>query len=233
MGKTQFLLLITYHLSLSMTADAKTAMDRMYRYQRHFYDLTRKYYLLGRDKMIEQMDVRAGERILEVGCGTGRNLIVLAEKYPSAHFYGLDASAEMLKTAQTKFDQKGLSRHLVLRQELAEDLNYRRTFELDAPFDTIFFSYSITMIPTWRESLQAALDNLKTGRSLYIVDFWDQADLPKLFQKILKGWLKQFHVQFWNDLMLHLESLENQGVGKLSVTSVARRYAFIAKIQKY
>lgn len=214
-------------------SDAKTAMDRMYRHQRHFYDLTRKYYLLGRDKMIEQMDVRSGERILEVGCGTGRNLVVLAEKYRSAHFYGLDASAEMLKTAQTKFDQKGLSKHIVLRQELAEDLKYRRTFDLDAPFDTIFFSYSITMIPTWRESLQAALDNLKTGRSLYIVDFWDQKDLPIWFQKILKGWLKQFHVQFWNDLMPHLESLDKQGVGKLSVTSVARRYAFIAKIQKY
>ncbi len=183
--------------------------------------------------MIEQMDVRAGERVLEVGCGTGRNLVVLSEKYRSAHFYGLDASAEMLKTAQTKFDQKGLSKHVVLRRELAEDLNYRTTFDLDEPFDTIFFSYSITMIPTWRESLQAALDNLKAGRSLYIVDFWDQKDLPNWFQKILKGWLKQFHVQFWNDLMPHLESLEKQGVGKLSITSVARRYAFIARIQKY
>ncbi|MDH4412604.1 MAG: SAM-dependent methyltransferase, partial [Rhizobium sp.] len=31
-------------------------MDRMYRYQRHIYDLSRKYYLLGRDHMIAGLD---------------------------------------------------------------------------------------------------------------------------------------------------------------------------------
>ena len=32
-------------------------MDRMYRYQRHIYDITRKYYLLGRDRMIASLHV--------------------------------------------------------------------------------------------------------------------------------------------------------------------------------
>lgn len=215
-----------------MTADAKTAMDRMYRYQRHFYDLTRKYYLLGRDRMIAEMNVRPDEKVLEVGCGTGRNLIVLAEKHANARFYGLDASAEMLKTAQTKVDQKNLTDKIVLRRELAEDLNFRKTFELDQPFDTIFFSYSISMIPTWKAAIQAALDNVKDNRSIYIVDFWDQNDLPGWFRTILKSWLKQFHVQFWSDLMPHLESLEQQGLGKLRVCSIARRYAFLAEFTK-
>ena len=31
--------------------DQAEQMDRMYRYQRHIYDLTRKYYLLGRDRI--------------------------------------------------------------------------------------------------------------------------------------------------------------------------------------
>ena len=53
-------------------------MDRMYRMQRYFYDVTRKYYLLGRDQLLEQMEVRAGEHVLEIGCGTARNLIALA-----------------------------------------------------------------------------------------------------------------------------------------------------------
>ncbi|MEP6925427.1 MAG: class I SAM-dependent methyltransferase [Pyrinomonadaceae bacterium] len=213
-------------------SDAKTAMDKMYRYQRHFYDLTRKYYLLGRDRMIQEMDVQTGEAVLEVGCGTGRNLIVLAEKYPAARFYGLDASGEMLKTAQTKIDGKNLTPHIKLQTELAEDLDYRKTFNLDDAFDTIFFSYSITMIPTWRESIQAALNNLKPGRSVYIVDFWDQKDLPKWFQKLLRSWLKQFHVRHWSELMPYLESLEEQGLVKLTITSVARRYAFLAKLEK-
>ena len=57
-------------------------MDRMYRYQRYFYDLTRKYYLLGRDRLLSEMDVKPGERVLEVGCGTGRNLKILASRHP-------------------------------------------------------------------------------------------------------------------------------------------------------
>lgn len=206
-------------------------MDRMYRHQRYFYDLTRKYYLLGRDKLIAEMNVQPGENALEVGCGTGRNLIKLAQKHPSANFYGLDASSEMLRTAQEKIDAKN-TKNIRLETALADTFSYQQTFNLDAPFDAIFFSYSISMIPVWRESVANGLANLKPGRSLYIVDFYDQQDLPAWFKKILQGWLKTFHVQFWGDLMPHLESLESQGLGKLKVTSIARRYAFIAELQK-
>jgi S-adenosylmethionine-diacylgycerolhomoserine-N-methlytransferase len=211
--------------------DAFEKMDRMYRYQRYFYDLTRKYYLLGRDKLIAQMGLQAGENVLEVGCGTGRNLAILAKKYPKANFYGLDASSIMIEESQKKVDRHSL-KNVNLQIALADDFTYRNTFNLDQPFDTIYFSYSITMIPPWKESIANALNNLKPGGSLYIVDFYDQKDLPLWFQKMLKGWLRQFHVQFWGDLMPHLESLEAEGLGKLTVTSIARRYAFIAKFEK-
>lgn len=211
--------------------DAFENMDRMYRHQRYFYDLTRKYYLLGRDRLLSEINVQAGENVLEVGCGTGRNLIILAKRFPQANFFGLDASAAMLKTAQAKFDAQK-QKNITLRTALADTFDYRETFDLAEPFDTIFFSYSISMIPVWRESIQNALANLKSGRSFYIVDFYDQKDLPRWFQKILRGWLKKFHVQFWGDLMPYLEDLEKQGVGKLKITSVARRYAFIAQFEK-
>ena len=45
--------------------DAFEKMDKMYRRQRYFYDLTRKYYLLGRDKLIEKMNVADGENVLK------------------------------------------------------------------------------------------------------------------------------------------------------------------------
>lgn len=203
----------------------------MYRHQRYFYDLTRKYYLLGRDRLIARMNVQTGENVLEVGCGTGRNLIIMAQKYPAANFFGLDASAEMLKTAQAKTGAEKL-KNITLETALADTFHYRKTFGSAEPFDTIFFSYSISMIPVWRESIQNALANLKSGRSFYIVDFYDQKDLPRWFQTFLKGWLKKFHVQFWGDLMPYLEDLEKQGVGKLTISSVARRYAFIAEFRK-
>lgn len=206
-------------------------MDRMYRLQRYFYDLTRKFYLLGRDKLIAEMDIQAGENILEAGCGTGRNLAILAQKYPNANFFGLDASSVMIEESQKKVDKYSL-KNITLQVALADDFIFDKTFNLVKPFDTIFFSYSISMIPPWRESIANALNNLKSGGSFYIVDFYDQKDLPHWFQKLLQGWLRQFHVQFWGELMPHLEDLERQGLGKLTVTSLYRRYSFIAKFEK-
>ena len=206
-------------------------MDKMYRHQRYFYDLTRKYYLLGRDKLIEKMDVQTGENILEVGCGTGRNLVILASKFQGANFYGLDASAAMLETATAKIESKNIS-NIALKNALADDFDYTETFGLEKPFDTIYFSYSISMIPTWRKSITNALANLKSGHSFYIVDFYDQRGLPAWFRKILKVWLKQFHVEYPKDLLPHLESLEKQGLGKLEVTSIYKSYAFIAEFEK-
>lgn len=212
-------------------SDAFENMDRMYRLQRYFYDFTRKYYLLGRDRLLGEMDIQAGEMVLEAGCGTGRNLIILAKRHPNANFFGLDASSAMLETAQSKINAAGV-KNIDLKTALADDFSYSTTFGVSRPFDKIFFSYSISMIPPWRESIDNALSNLKSGSELFMVDFYDQNGLPRIFQKFLTAWLKAFHVQFRKDLFPYLETFERSGVGKLSVTSLYRRYAFIAVFRK-
>ncbi len=212
-------------------SNAFEKMDKMYRHQRYFYDFTRKYYLLGRDKLIEKLNVKKGENVLEIGCGTARNLMILARKFPNANFYGLDASAAMLETARKKISVKN-AENITLANVLAGDFNYQKTFNLTQPFDTIYFSYSITMIPTWKQAIANALENLKKGRSLYIVDFYDQRDLSGLFQKILQSWLKMFDVIYPQDLTPHLKILEKQNLGEFSVTSIYGSYAFIAEFKK-
>ena len=212
-------------------SNAFEKMDKMYRHQRYFYDFTRKYYLLGRDKLIEKLNVKKGENVLEIGCGTARNLMILARKFPNANFYGLDASAAMLETARKKISVKN-AENITLANVLAGDFNYQKTFNLTQPFDAIYFSYSITMIPAWKQAIANALENLKNGRSLYIVDFYDQRDLSGLFQKILQSWLKMFDVIYPQDLTPHLKSLEKQNLGEFSVASIYGSYAFIAEFKK-
>ncbi|MEP6902898.1 MAG: methyltransferase domain-containing protein [Actinomycetota bacterium] len=206
-------------------------MDKMYRHQRYFYDLTRKYYLLGRDRLISEMKISDRENVLEVGCGTARNLIILAKKYPKANFFGLDASAEMLKTAQSKLDAKNLS-NIFLKTALADDFKFDKTFDLAEKFDAIFFSYAVSIIPPWKESIENALENLKAGKSLYIVDFYDQEELPRWFRRILKSWLAQFHVKYPKELIPFVEDLEKKGVGKLKITPLYKRYSLLAEFQK-
>jgi len=120
--------------------------------------------------------------------------------------------------------------NITLKIALADDFTFDKTFDLTDPFDKIFFSYSISMIPVWRESIQNALQNLKPGGELFIVDFYDQKELPKPFQILLKGWLEKFHVQFWDDLIPHLESLNTNS--NLTITPLFRRYSFIARFHK-
>jgi S-adenosylmethionine-diacylgycerolhomoserine-N-methlytransferase len=182
--------------------------------------------------MLREMVVRPGDHILEVGCGTARNLIKLARQHPDAHFYGLDASQEMLNTAAEKVAAAQLTARVTLRPCLAENLDPQATFGLDRPFDTIFFSYSLSMIPTWHEALAAALRGLRPGGSIQIVDFWDQADLPRWFRSLLRDWLRLFHVQHRPELLEHLHALADREAGRLILVSIGRRYAFLAHFEK-
>ena len=96
--------------------------EAVYRRQRHVYNFTRRYYLVGRDDLIARLHLRPGERAIEVGCGTARNLISVARRYPGTQLFGIDASLEMLRTAQQAVASAGLSRQIVLAHGYAEAL---------------------------------------------------------------------------------------------------------------
>jgi S-adenosylmethionine-diacylgycerolhomoserine-N-methlytransferase len=207
-------------------------MDAMYRWTRYVYDISRKYYLLGRDRLLREMDLKPGDRVLEIGCGTARNLIRLAQQRPNVHCYGLDVSTEMLATAAAKVKSRGLESRITLRHCFAEELDHARTFGLEEPFDAAFFSYSLSMIPTWSQAVDAALVNLKPRTALYVVDFWDQSGLPAWFRVVLKRWLDLFHVHYRPELLVYFQKLDAEGVGKLTLESVRGRYAYLATFRK-
>jgi len=215
-------------------ADQAVAMDRMYRLTRHVYDVTRRYYLLGRDRLLENVVTSPTTATLEVGCGTARNLVKLAARREPGLLYGLDASHEMLETAavNTARAAGGGRSPIVLRQGLAEQLDAKRMFGRDEPFDTIFFSYCLSMIPTWPGAIDAAMANLKPGGTLLIVDFWDQQDLPRIFAAGLKRWLSLFHVHYRPEVHDALVEIGRSGRGDVRFESIARRYAYIATIRR-
>ena len=207
-------------------------MDEMYRWTRYVYDFTRKYYLLGRDRLLNEMEIKPGDRVLEIGCGTARNLIRLARQRPDIQCYGLDASTEMLATAAANVKARRLEGRITLQHCLAEELDFAKTFELRAPFDAAFFSYSLSMIPTWSQAIDAALANVKRGAAFYVVDFWDQEGWPKWFRMALRRWLDLFHVQHRPELLDYLHELDAKGVGTLTIKPVAGRYAYLATFRK-
>lgn len=181
-------------------------MDRIYRRQRHIYDLTRKYYLLGRDELIERLAPPGGSRVLEIGCGTARNLVRAARRYPEVEFYGVDISWEMLETARRAIVREGLTAHIQIAQADASHFDPAMLFGVPS-FSRIFVSYSLSMIPQWPAVLSCAKEWLAPGGELHIVDFGRQEGLPAAFKILLRGWLRQFHVHPRDELEAELGRL--------------------------
>jgi S-adenosylmethionine-diacylgycerolhomoserine-N-methlytransferase len=209
-----------------MAADAAAAMDRMYRHQRHVYDLTRKFYLFGRDRVIAELAPRPNARVCEIGCGTARNLIRLARRYPAIRLYGIDASAEMLKTAEAAIARAGLSDRIETRCCLAEQLDPTRTFALGEKFDSVLCSYALSMIPGWRDVLTRALATLKPGGRLDVVDFWNDTSLPGWVRRPLRAWLALFDVTPRPEIADRLRELAAAQGGHLVIARILGGYAF-------
>ncbi|MBO9576195.1 MAG: methyltransferase domain-containing protein [Sphingobium sp.] len=169
------------------------AMDAQYKFQRYIYDITRKYYLLGRDRLIAALDVPPGGSVLEVGVGTGRNLVLVARNYPQARLFGIDISAEMLKSAGVNIARAGATGRTELARADATAFDPQHLFG-EASFDRVYVSYSLSMIPDWETALAQALCAVAPGGSLHVVDFGQQERLPGWFRMMLRGWLTKFHV---------------------------------------
>jgi S-adenosylmethionine-diacylgycerolhomoserine-N-methlytransferase len=209
---------------MAQSDDHAALMDNVYRRQRHIYDLTRKYYLFGRDRMIRDLKLRPADKLVEIGCGTARNLIAIAQRYPDAELYGLDASSEMLRTAQASIAKAAPKAPIVLKQAYAEALDSATFGPGSAPFDRALFSYSLSMIPDWRGAIAAAAAVLKPEGLIHIVDFGDLAGLAPPFSAALRAWLKLFHVEPRSEI---LGTVENAVQGEAAHLWVSPgRYAF-------
>jgi len=214
---------------LASNGDHSRLMDQVYRHQRHIYDATRKYYLLGRDRMIAGLDLADGQSLLEVGCGTGRNLAIVARHYPEARLFGLDISPEMLVTARAKLAR--LKGDVTLR-ELDASRYLAADFE-EAGFDRIMISYALSMIPDWERAVAASLAALKPGGSLHIADFGQQEGLPRWFGSALRAWLRKFHVTPRADLESALRGMIEGAPYRLEFKSHAQGYAWLAIIRRF
>ena len=205
------------------------AMDAIYRTQRHIYDLTRKYYLLGRDRLIEDLAPPPGGLVLELGCGTARNLIVAARRYPQARFFGFDISEAMLENARAQVRNAGLQDRIFLTRGDATSFSPQRLFGVTG-FDRVFCSYTLSMIPGWEQAVAAGASALARGGQLHIVDFGDQRGLPGWFGRGLHAWLARFQVSPREDLQ-HVAAQIARTRGLLSDhRSLYRGYAQYAVI---
>ncbi|MFN3818550.1 class I SAM-dependent methyltransferase [Blastomonas sp.] len=191
------------------TSDHADSMDAIYRTQRHIYDLTRKYYLLGRDRLIAELVPPRGGVVLEMGCGTARNLIVAARRYPDAQFLGFDISEAMLDNARASVRRAGLQERIQLVKGDATAFSCKRLFGIGG-VDRVFCSYTLSMVPGWEMAVAAGADALRAGGRMHLVDFGDQNSLPGWFARGLNAWLARFQVSPRTDLAPVVQHVAHQ-----------------------
>lgn len=171
------------------------AIEGYYRVHARIYDLTRWSFLLGRETLVREVAARSTPaRILEVGCGTGKNLLQLGRQFPQARLWGVDLSGDMLAVAQKKL--RGLAPRFTLKQGA-----YDHPVGEEPAFDLVVFSYALSMFnPGWEEALAAASRDLAPGGAIAVVDFHDSGSA------LFKRWMGLNHVRLDGHLLNGLKS---------------------------
>lgn len=166
-------------------ASGATAIERYYRLHSRIYDATRWSFLFGRAGILDKVASAGGQprHILEVGCGTGKNLVALCRRFPTATIAGLDLSGAMLAVSRSKVARFGDRVRLIHRA-------YNAPVAVGQPFDLVLFSYALSMFnPGFEAALTAAREDLAPGGQVAVVDFHDTP--VRLFER----WMGVNHVR--------------------------------------
>jgi S-adenosylmethionine-diacylgycerolhomoserine-N-methlytransferase len=150
------------------------ALDRFYRWQAPIYDWTRPFFLFGRAAALEALDARPGDRVLDVGCGTGWSAAHLAAG--GARVTGVEPSQPMRTRAAARAERFALDAR-----------PYGTHDDYAGAVERVLFSYSLSMIPPFQDVIDRARQDLRPGGRIAVVDFLD-ARAP------FHAWLTHSHV---------------------------------------
>jgi ubiquinone/menaquinone biosynthesis C-methylase UbiE len=134
-----------------------------------FYDLVQRLFVGDKHykgQLIERADLRPGQRVLDIGCGTGTLAMMVKLAQPDAEVRGLDADPQMLKVAHAKAAQYGLD--VEFTEGFASELPYP-----DASFDRVLSTLMIHHLKTADKEAMAReiFRVLKRGGRMHVLDF--------------------------------------------------------------
>lgn len=123
--------------------------------------------LLGTQTTLDRLGLQPGQRVLEIGPGTGRLLIPAAKRVlPGGEAVGLDIQPGMLKRLEKRVQQAGVANLKAVLGDAAE------TEFLPASFDVVFLCTVLGEIPKREEALRKCYQALKPGGRLSITEIF-------------------------------------------------------------
>jgi demethylmenaquinone methyltransferase/2-methoxy-6-polyprenyl-1,4-benzoquinol methylase len=96
-----------------------------------------------RQRGLEALAVQSGEKVLEIGYGTGHSLVELAQAVgPQGKVYGVDISEGMRDQAKLRVRRENLEERVELAVAVTPPLPYE-----DEPFDAVAMSFTLELFP--------------------------------------------------------------------------------------
>lgn len=196
--------------SVSRVNRSKDAARASYNRLSRWYDLvagsTEKKY---RDWGLEKLSAQPGEKVLEIGFGTGHCLVALAKAVgPTGHVTGVDISDGMLAIARTRLQKGGLNNRADLHLGDAANLDFIEAESLDG----VFMSFTLELFdnPEIPRVLQECQRILKPGGRLAVVSM-TKTDPPGVAVRIYE-WFHE-HMPDYTDCrpIFARQALEQSG----------------------
>jgi phosphatidylethanolamine/phosphatidyl-N-methylethanolamine N-methyltransferase len=165
----------------------------------------------GRRRAVELLPVRSGQRVLEVGVGTGLSLPYYP---PGCHVTGIDISDAMLEQARERVEQLGRP-EVDLRVMDARDLSYP-----DATFDHVLAPYVISVVPEPQKVMAEIRRVCKPGGDVVVVNHFRNGNrLIRFLEKQLtpiSQWVG-FRLDLPLEVVLETPDLETVGVERVNL----------------
>lgn len=128
-------------------------------------------YRAGRRLGIDALGLRPGQCVLDIGCGTGLNFPLLAERVGTyGRIVGVDTSAAMLEQARTRVAGAGGENVRLVEADVTTLELVRVRKEAGGPIDAALATYALSLMPDWPAAWQRMRDLVRPGGRLAVVD---------------------------------------------------------------
>ena len=206
----------------------KPELIDIYRRRAKFYDYSANmYYLIGfretafRKKLINAMNLKSGDTVVEVACGTGLNFPLIQKDIgPSGKIIGVDITDKMLEQAQLRIERHDWRNVELVKSDAAD-------FEFPTKINGVLSAFAITLIPEYEQIIEKGSSALVSGGRFAILDFKEADNKPQWLAKSLALLMKPFGTTYDLAVRHPWEAIEKH-LSPVSFDELYFGYAFIS-----